>query len=49
LRKESIVSAAVSSKAVSMEAANQFYAFLSSSFAAEAMKRSGVDLPDGKP
>jgi len=49
LQKASVVSAAVPSKAVSMEAAKQFYAFLLTPFAAEAMKKSGVDLPGDIP
>jgi molybdate transport system substrate-binding protein len=49
LQKASVVSAAVPSKAVSREAAKQFYAFLSTPFAAEAMKKSGVDLPGDRP
>jgi molybdate transport system substrate-binding protein len=48
LQKESVVTAAVSSKAVPVDAAKHFYAFLSSPFAAEAMKNSGVDLPAAK-
>ena len=49
LQKASVVSAAVSSKARSVEAAKRFVAFLSTPFATEAMKESGLDLPSSKP
>ena len=49
LQKASIVSAAVSSKARNVDAAKGFLAFLSTPFASEAMKASGLDLPAAKP
>lgn len=45
VQKASIVSAAVSGKAANAEAARQFVAFLSSPFAAEAVRASGLELP----
>jgi molybdate transport system substrate-binding protein len=49
VQKVSVVSAAVSSKAVNIDAAQQFVAFLSSPFAAEAIRASGLDLPTTGP
>lgn len=43
LQKSSVVSAAVSSKADHVEAAKQFFAFISSTVAIELMKKSGLD------
>jgi molybdate transport system substrate-binding protein len=43
LQKSSIVSAAVSSNADHVEAAKQFFSFISSPIAIELMKRSGLD------
>jgi molybdate transport system substrate-binding protein len=43
LQKSSVVSAAVSSKANHVEAAKQFFAFISSPVAIELMKKSGLD------
>lgn len=48
LQKKSVVSAAVSSKATSVETARLFLAYLSSPISVEAMKKSGLDLPDAK-
>lgn len=48
LQKASVVSAAVSPKAISISAARQFYDFLSTPFATTAIKNSGVDLPATK-
>jgi molybdate transport system substrate-binding protein len=45
VQKLSIVSAAVSAKAANINAARQFVAFLSSPFAAESMRASGLELP----
>ena len=45
LQKLSVVSAAVSGTAAHPEAAQQFVAFLSTPFAAEAIRASGLDLP----
>ena len=49
LQKISIVSAAVSSKAKSLDASKQFVAFLSTPLALAAIKDSGLDLPARKP
>jgi len=49
LQKRSVVSAAVSSKAASVDVAKQFLAYLTSPAAAESMRKSGLDLPDAKP
>ena len=49
VQKLSVVSAAVSSKAANREAAQQFVAFLSSPFAADAIRASGLDLPATRP
>lgn len=46
VQKASVVSAAVSGKSANVSAARQFVAFLSSPFAAEAMRASGLELPD---
>ena len=43
LQKSSVVSAAISSKADHVEAARQFFSFISSPAAIELMKRSGLD------
>jgi molybdate transport system substrate-binding protein len=45
VQKLSVVSAAVSAKAAHIEAAKQFVAFLSTPFAADAIRASGLDLP----
>jgi molybdate transport system substrate-binding protein len=45
VQKKSIVSAAVSSTSTNAQAAKQFYDFLSTPFAREAMTRSGLQLP----
>ena len=45
VQKVSVVSAAVSGNATHMEAAQQFVAFLSSPFAVDAIRASGLDLP----
>lgn len=45
LQKLSVVSAAVSGKAVNMQAAQQFLAFLSTQFATDAIRASGLDVP----
>ena len=45
VQKLSLVSAAVSGKAANRPAALQFVAFLSSPFAADAIRASGLDLP----
>ncbi len=45
LQNASLVSAAVSVKANEINGAKQFVAFLSSTFARDAIKRSGLDLP----
>lgn len=45
VQKTSIVSAAVSGKAANIDAARQFVAFLSTPFAAEAIRASGLELP----
>ncbi len=47
VQKASIVSAAVSGKAANPDAARQFVAFLSSPFAAQAIRASGLELPGG--
>ena len=49
LQKVSIVSAAVSSKAKSVDASKLFVAFLSTPVAMDAIKDSGLDLPVTKP
>jgi molybdate transport system substrate-binding protein len=49
VQKVSVVSAAVSAKADNMEAAQQFVAFLSTPFAADALRASGLDLPASQP
>lgn len=49
VQKLSVVSAAVSAKADNMEAAQQFVAFLSTPFAADALRASGLDLPARQP
>ena len=46
LQKVSVVSAAVSSKAKSVEAAKRFVAFLSTPAAVKAIKESGLDIPN---
>ena len=48
LQKLSVVSAAVSGKAAHPEAAHQFVDFLSTPFAADAIRASGLDLPQGR-
>ena len=45
VQKVSVVSAAVSGKAVNRKAAQQFVAFLSTPFVADAIRASGLDLP----
>jgi molybdate transport system substrate-binding protein len=45
VQKLSVVSAAVSAKATSMDAAQQSVAFLSTPFATDAIRASGLDLP----
>lgn len=45
LQKASVVSAAVSARAVHADAAGQFVAFLSTPFAEDAIRASGLDLP----
>ena len=45
LQKVSVVSAAVSSKAKSVEAATRFVAFLSTPLAVQAIRDSGLDIP----
>ena len=45
LQKASIVSAAASAKALKADVARRFVAFLSSPFAADAMRASGLELP----
>lgn len=46
VQKASIVSAAVSGKAANIDAARQFVAFLSTPFAADAIRASGLELPE---
>lgn len=48
LQKASVVAAAVSAKAKNVDAAKSFLTFLSTPFATEAMKASGLELPAGK-
>ncbi len=45
VQKASVVSAAVSAKAVNRDAAQQFVAYLSTPFAVDAIRASGLDLP----
>ncbi len=45
VQKASVVSAAVSANAVNRDAALQFVAFLTTPFAAEAIRASGLELP----
>jgi molybdate transport system substrate-binding protein len=49
VQKLSVVSAAVSGKAASRDAALRFVEFLSTPFAADAMKASGLELPEAAP
>lgn len=48
-QRDSVVSAAVSSKARDVDAAKRFLAFLSTPFARAAIRASGLDLPSGTP
>jgi molybdate transport system substrate-binding protein len=45
VQKASLVSAAVSSRSTNTHAAEQFVAFLSTPFATDAMRSSGLDMP----
>lgn len=45
VQKKSVVSAAVSNHSTNLQAARQFYEFLSTPFAQQAMTRSGLQLP----
>ena len=48
VQKASVVSAAISAKSRHLDAARQFVTFLSSNYAIEAMKESGLDIPKAK-
>jgi molybdate transport system substrate-binding protein len=49
VQRISIVSAAISGKARNVDAARRFVTFLSSGYAIDAMKKTGLDVPTGRP
>lgn len=49
VQRSSIVSAAISGKARNVEAARRFVTFLSSAYAIDAMKKTGLDVPTARP